>query len=182
MVRLVVEGGPHRGVSRADVVRRVRAMLDALERAHNEVSIVLTGDDQIQKLNRAYRGKNRPTDVLAFALHEGEHSEHAGELLGDVVVSVPTARRQAAAAGRPLGPELTMLLAHGLLHLLGWDHDTPAKDRRMRRETERLCAAADAAASARGASRTGRNVADKGGTTRRANADSKRRRSIRSSR
>ncbi len=177
MVRLVVEGGPYAGVSRADVIRRVRAMLAALDRTDNEVSVVLTGDDQIQKLNRRYRGKNRPTDVLAFALLEGEHSQHAAQLLGDVVVSIPTARRQAIAGGRPLGPELTMLLAHGLLHLLGWDHDTPAKDRRMRRETDRLCAAAD-----EGARKSARNSTDKGRTTRRANADSIARRKARTAR
>jgi probable rRNA maturation factor len=151
VIRLVVEGGPYVGVSRADVVRRLRAMLDVLSLEDSEVSIVLTGDAQIQKLNREFRKKNRPTDVLAFALREGEHTQHAGQLLGDIVVSIPTARRQATAGGRSLGPELTMLLAHGLLHLLGWDHDTPNKDRRMRRETDRLCAAADAAATARGA-------------------------------
>ena len=124
-------------------------MLVAVQMADAELSILLTGDDQIQNLNRIYRKKNRPTDVLAFAQREGEHGEHAGRLLGDVVVSVPTTRRQAEAAGRDLGSELTMLLAHGLLHLLGWDHATPAEDRRMRRETERLCAAADAAARRR---------------------------------
>ncbi len=148
-VRLVVEEGPWRGVSRADVVRRARAMLVAVQMADAELSILLTGDDQIQNLNRIYRKKNRPTDVLAFAQREGEHGEHAGRLLGDVVVSIPTTRRQAQAAGRDPGSELTMLLAHGLLHLLGWDHATPAEDRRMRRETDRLCAAADAAAGQR---------------------------------
>jgi probable rRNA maturation factor len=182
VVRLVVEGGPYAGVSRADVVRRVRAMLGALELADGEVSIVLTGDDQIQKLNRIYRRKNRPTDVLAFALREGDHSEHAGSLLGDVVVSIPTARRQALARGRSLGPELTMLLAHGLLHLLGWDHDTPGRDRRMRRETDRLCMAAEEAVRARGARKASRKQPDKGKTTRRANADRAARRSGRSSR
>jgi probable rRNA maturation factor len=142
-VRLVVEDGPWRGVSRADVTRRARAMLAALQMNDAELSILLTGDDQIRNLNRVYRKKNRPTDVLAFAQREGEHGERAGRLLGDVVVSIPTTRRQAEAAGHDLGAELTMLLAHGLLHLLGWDHDTPSRDRRMRRETQRLCAAAD---------------------------------------
>jgi probable rRNA maturation factor len=150
-VRLVVEDGPWRGVSRVDVARRARAMLTALQMDDAELSILLTGDDQIRNLNRIYRKKNRPTDVLAFAQREGEYRQHAGSILGDVVVSIPTTRRQAEAAGRPLGAELTMLLAHGLLHLLGWDHDTPSKDRRMRRETKRLCAAADASACARSA-------------------------------
>ncbi len=110
-----------------------------------ELSIVLTGDDQIELLNQVYRQKNRPTDVLAFAQREGPLGDPSGRLLGDVVVSVPTARRQACSRGADVAAEVTMLLAHGLLHLLGWDHDTPAKDRRMRRETARLCLAASAA-------------------------------------
>jgi probable rRNA maturation factor len=145
-VRIVVEAGPHEGVSRAALMRRARAMLRALQLPNAELSILVTGDDQIRKLNQVYRRKNRPTDVLAFALREGEHSEKAGVLLGDVVVSVPTARRQARASGHDVTSELTMLLAHGLLHLLGWDHDTPARDRRMRDETQRLCEAAEKAA------------------------------------
>jgi len=114
-----------------------------MERA--ELSIVLTGDDEIATLNRRYRKKDRPTDVLAFAQREGRHGDPAGALLGDVVISVPTAQRQAVARGAGLMSELTFLMAHGLLHLLGWDHDTPAKDRAMRRETKRLCAAAEPA-------------------------------------
>jgi|HubBroStandDraft_6_1064221.scaffolds.fasta_scaffold1059407_1 probable rRNA maturation factor len=139
-VRLLVEAGPYEGVSRRDVIRRARAMLAALQLGDAEWSIVLTGDDQIQKLNRIYRKKNRATDVLAFA--QGEGRPAAAGLLGDVIVSVPSARRQAEVAGHDVMSEVTMLLAHGLLHLLGWDHDTPARDRRMRRETARLCAAA----------------------------------------
>lgn len=177
-VRLVVEDGPWPGVSRVDVVRRARAMLVAVQMADAELSILLTGDDQIQNLNKIYRKKNRPTDVLAFAQREGEHGERAGRLLGDVVVSIPTTKRQAQAAGRDLGSELTMLLAHGLLHLLGWDHETPLKDRRMRRETERLCAVADADARERRAPAP----RVKGRTARRANGDSIARRAARSGR
>jgi probable rRNA maturation factor len=124
-------------------------MLRAVQMSDAELSILLTGDDQIQNLNRIYRKKNRPTDVLAFAQREGDHADPAGRLLGDVVVSVPTARRQADARAADIVTELTMLLAHGLLHLLGWDHVTAAQDRRMRLETARLCAAAEAAARAR---------------------------------
>jgi probable rRNA maturation factor len=145
VVRLIVEGGPYPGVSRADLVRRARTMLDAVQMTDSELSIVLTSDDQIKLLNRIYRKKNRPTDVLAFAQREGKHGDRAGRILGDVVISVETARRQAVARGADWLTELTMLLAHGLLHLLGWDHDTPSKDRRMRLETARLCKAAEAA-------------------------------------
>jgi probable rRNA maturation factor len=120
-------------------------MLRALQMTDSELSILLTGDDQIKQLNRIYRKKNRPTDVLAFAQREAESGSHE-ILLGDVVVSIPTARRQAEARGGDLTSEVTNLLAHGLLHLLGWDHNTPSKDRRMRRETCRLCRAAEAAA------------------------------------
>jgi probable rRNA maturation factor len=137
-----MEKGPHKGVVRAEILRRAREMLAHLQMQKQEVSIVLTDDDQIQQLNKIYRKKNRPTDVLAFAMREGDFSHLAGELLGDVVVSVPTAQRQAIQHGRDLMGEITMLLAHGLLHLLGWDHETDAKDRRMRAETTRLCAAA----------------------------------------
>lgn len=148
-VRLIIEGGPFAGFSRADLVRRARAMLRALQMEDAELSILLTGDNQIQKLNNTYRAKNRPTDVLAFAQREGLHAAHAGRLLGDVVVSVPTATRQAVAGGVDLTSRLTFLLAHGLLHLLGWDHDTSAKSRRMRLETQRLSDAASAASRRR---------------------------------
>jgi probable rRNA maturation factor len=75
-------------------------------------------------------------------MREGDFARMAGELLGDVIVSVPMAERQAFERNKTALEEVTMLLAHGLLHLLGWDHDTPAKDRRMRAETERLVRAA----------------------------------------
>jgi probable rRNA maturation factor len=143
-VVLRVEAGPHAGVSRPRLQRRARAMLAAVQSSDKEWSILLTGDDQIRNLNRVYRKKDRPTDVLSFSQTEGEHGQRAGRLLGDVIVSVPTARRQAEKAHHDLLAELTMLLAHGLLHLLGWDHVTAAQDRRMRRETQRLCDAASA--------------------------------------
>jgi probable rRNA maturation factor len=119
-------------------------MLGAIQMKDFELSIVLTDDEQIKDLNRVYRKKNKPTDVLAFAQREGHLGERAGRLLGDVVVSVPTARRQAEARSRDVLSEVQWLIAHGLLHLVGWDHDTPARDRRMRKETARLVAAAEA--------------------------------------
>lgn len=114
-------------------------MLEDLELDDRELSVVLTDDDEIHELNRDFRGKDRPTDVLAFSLGEGEASEFAGPLLGDVVISVPTARRQAKQRKRELEAELRMLLAHGLLHLVGWDHQTDEEDRRMKARTRALC-------------------------------------------
>jgi len=131
-IALTIEQGPHEGLTRAEILRRLRAMIKLLQLDKAEVSFVLTNDERIHQLNKIYRGKDRPTDVLAFAMHEGEFGELAGHLLGDVIVSVPTARKQARSHKVLVLEEVTMLLAHGLLHLLGWDHDTDAKDRRMR--------------------------------------------------
>ena len=129
--------------------RRAEAMLALLQLEKAELSLVLCGDEQIRTLNGTYRGKDRPTDVLAFPMREGDfgrfHAALPSRLLGDVIVSLPTAKRQARAAKRELLDETTMLVAHGLLHLLGWDHETAAKDKKMRAETERLVAAAASA-------------------------------------
>ena len=146
-IALTIEHGPHAGVARPEVLRRVRAMIRLLQLDKAEVSFVLTDEKSVHQLNKIYRGKDRPTDVLAFAMHEGEFGALAGHVLGDVIVSVPTARKQAQSRRTPVLEEVTMLLAHGLLHLLGWDHDTAAKDRRMRAETARLCGAAAPASS-----------------------------------
>ena len=124
-------------------MRRAEAMLRTLKRESDELSIVLTTDEQIRILNRDYRHKDRATDVLAFAIREGEFSSLAGNLLGDVIISVPTAARQAREKGHDTLGEVVMLLAHGLLHLLGWDHDTVAKDKRMRAATDKLVRASE---------------------------------------
>lgn len=120
-------------------------MLDALDLKDSELSILLCDDTLIRELNREYRGKDRPTDVLAFAMWEGESPSPDRTLLGDVVISLPTAARQAAERDRPIVTEVTFLLAHGLLHLVGYDHQTRREEREMDRETERLLDAIDAA-------------------------------------
>lgn len=117
-------------------------MIHLLNLKNKDVSFVLTNDKSIHHLNKTYRQKNKPTDVLAFAMQEGEFATLAENVLGDVIVSVETAKRQAEERNVSLLEEVTMLMAHGLLHLLGWDHATRAEDIRMRSETERLCAAA----------------------------------------
>jgi probable rRNA maturation factor len=146
MVHVTTQRTLRRMISSALVLRRARAMMRDLDLSAAELSIVLTTDRQIQKLNKIYRKKDRPTDVLSFPMLEGpspaDGDKTSGRLLGDIVISVPTARRQAQEKGVSLATEVTELLAHGLLHLLGWDHDTDAKDRRMRKETSRLCVVA----------------------------------------
>src|SRR5580704_15809410 len=132
-------------------------MLALLQLEKAELSLVLSDDVQIHQLNKVYRGKDRPTDVLAFPMREGDfgrlHNSLPSRLLGDVIVSIPTANRQAKAAKRDALAEITMLVAHGLLHLLGWDHETKTKDRAMRAETEKLVSAAVASEAPRAGSR-----------------------------
>ncbi|HEU5393788.1 MAG TPA: rRNA maturation RNase YbeY [Candidatus Methylomirabilis sp.] len=96
-----------------------------------EVGCLLVTDRRIRALNRRYRGEDAPTDVLAFPQAEGGGPPGQPGLLGDVVISVETAARQAARAGHSLEREAALLLIHGILHLLGHDHATAVARRRM---------------------------------------------------
>jgi probable rRNA maturation factor len=116
---------------------RLRRVLDGAAealRVRGEVSLVLAGDRLLRRLNRDYRGRDRSTDVLSFPGDGGE----AG--LGDVVISVETARRNARRLGRTLLQELDVLALHGFLHVLGHDHesDDGTMDRLERRLRQRL--------------------------------------------
>ncbi len=117
----------------------VLAVMEGEQREAVEVSLTLTHDARVQELNRDYRGLDRPTDVLSFSLLEGLDLPPStpGEpvLLGDVVISLDTAQRQAAEEGRSLASEVAWLVSHGVLHLLGFDHPTP-KDRAMMKARE----------------------------------------------
>jgi probable rRNA maturation factor len=126
------------------IAGRARRLLDVLGLGAAELSVALVSDAVIHELNRTWRGKDRPTDVLAFAQREGPGPAPDG-LLGDVVISVDTARRQAAAFGHPVAVEADRLLVHGLLHLLGYDHErSPAEARRMQRKERALRRALEA--------------------------------------
>ena len=121
-------------------------MLVELELAHAELSVLLTNDTQIHALNLAHREKDKPTDVLSFPLDEGggaNGSVSGTRVLGDVVISLDTAARQARGRKRELLPEVRFLLAHGLLHLLGFDHGDPAEKRVMDAMTRRLVRAVE---------------------------------------
>jgi probable rRNA maturation factor len=117
--------------------RRLRQVLEGAARAlrvGGEVSLVLTGDRAVRALNARYRGQDRPTDVLSFPGGGGRDE------LGDIVISVETAEKNARARGRTLGRELDVLALHGFLHVLGYDHETDdgAMDRLERRLRRRL--------------------------------------------
>jgi len=104
-----------------------------------QVSVLLVGERAMRGLNRRWRGKDRATDVLSFPQQEGESGGLHPELLGDIVICVPVARRQAAEAGHCLAAELDRLAVHGLLHLAGYDHEgDPAGARAMRRREDAI--------------------------------------------
>ena len=116
--------------------RLARSILSDVGEASAELGILFVGDQRMRSLNRQYRGKDRTTDVLAFAMREAPHSS-AG-LLGDVVIAVPTAVRQAKQGQRSLDEELTVLLVHGILHLCGYDHERGEKEARRMHRRERM--------------------------------------------
>jgi probable rRNA maturation factor len=114
---VVLDRQRRRRVDAGRLRRLLRAAARAL-RASGEVALVLAGDGLLHRLNRDYRHRDRPTDVLSFP------GAGAGEGLGDVVISVPTAERNARRLGRSLAQELDVLALHGFLHVLGHDHET----------------------------------------------------------
>jgi len=125
-------------VDRRRLRARARVVLREIERADRELAISLVDDPQIQALNSAWRGRARPTDVLAFSLEEGVHLERRGALLGDVVIGIETAARQARARRRGLDDEIARLLVHGALHLVGYDHVRARDAQRMRAAERRV--------------------------------------------
>ena len=110
-----------------------RKILSASACPDAQLSILIVDDAGIREINRDYLGKDRPTNVISFAMREGEGGDVQPDLLGDVVISAETAARDAAEAGCSFESELYFLLLHGILHLLGYDHErgTAAEARRM---------------------------------------------------
>jgi probable rRNA maturation factor len=106
-------------------------ILKALGREREALSLLFVNDRAIRKINREFRQIDSPTDVLSFPL--GDHSPHPEmKLLGDIVISVETAQKQARSLGHSLEREITFLLIHGILHLLGWDHErSPQEAKKM---------------------------------------------------
>ncbi|MHB9033559.1 MAG: rRNA maturation RNase YbeY [Anaerolineae bacterium] len=102
--------------------------------ASTGLTCVITDDAQIRELNRQYRQTDEPTDVLSFSANEGEAfitPDDQPPYLGDIIISLPTAQRQAADVGHPLEKELALLAVHGCLHLLGYDHAEEEERTRM---------------------------------------------------
>lgn len=128
---------------------RIVEVLEEAARVHEvddmtEVSLMFTDDETIHEMNREYRGIDRPTDVLSFALEEGEEEEIYGgpeeNLLGDIIISVEMAVRQAEEYGHSVEREMAFLALHGMLHLLGYDHMEEEERQEMRAQEEAILA------------------------------------------
>jgi probable rRNA maturation factor len=111
-------------------LQKTEQILNALGCDAHEISIVISDDKNIEQLNQTYRGFSKPTNVLAFPMQEGQFSDITPGLLGDVVISIETAEKEAGSAGILLEERLSQLLIHGTLHLLGFDHERGEKDAR----------------------------------------------------
>jgi probable rRNA maturation factor len=112
--------------------RDARNILKLLGAGQRELSLLFVDDEEIREINRNYLQKDRPTNVISFSLSEGEFGTVNEELLGDVVVSVETAGREAQAAGIPAGDAVLNLMIHGILHLTNYDHEGPHAKARAR--------------------------------------------------
>ncbi len=100
----------------------------------SELAITIVGDRRIRRINREYLGKDRPTNVISFALNEGEFSGLNPDVLGDVVISASTAAREAEEGELPFFERLSFLLLHGILHLVGYDHERSGPEEALRME------------------------------------------------
>jgi probable rRNA maturation factor len=125
----IVRRGAGKKYPAAKLKRVAATILKLLKEDHAELSVALIGNGEMRKLNARYRKKDYPTDVLSFPA--AADMPGGLRLLGDVIISVDKAKEQAKERGRSLDEEMTTLLVHGVLHLLGYDHERSAKDARI---------------------------------------------------
>jgi probable rRNA maturation factor len=124
--------------------RKIRSttikLLKYLDRADKEISLSFVNDESIQQLNNQYLNKDKPTNVLSFSLQEGEFNNINPHVLGDIVISVETAQADAAKSGLSLEQEIDFLIIHGLLHLIGYNHENTTKEetKKMQRKEKAL--------------------------------------------
>lgn len=114
----------------SELIERAAGAALVHEKVDADLTVVLSDDTQLQELNREYLGVDSPTDVLAFPASDTDPDSGA-LYLGDVLISIPQAQAHAQVAGHPLASEVQLLVVHGVLHLLGYDHGQPAAKSRM---------------------------------------------------
>ena len=132
----IARRGAGKRVPSRSLQKIAQAILDAMGRTEAELSLALIGNAEMRRLNATYRKKDYPTDVLSFPI---EASPGMGALLGDVIISVDKAREQALERGCTEAEEIVTLLIHGIVHLLGYDHERSAKDAQaMKRQESKI--------------------------------------------
>ena len=126
-------------IAHEEIKKKAKTILTALECHDGELSILIVNDPEIAKLNKTYLGRSGPTNVIAFSMQEGPFGQINPNLLGDVVISLDTAAREAQDAGISVESRLDQLLIHGVLHLFGFDHEqTSEQAKAMRMKEEQL--------------------------------------------
>ncbi len=124
---------------KAKLQKRAQAILNALGSPEGELSILVVDDSEIKTLNKNYLNRSGPTNVIAFPMKEGDFSDINPQLLGDVVISIETAGREALQSGISTEERFTQLLVHGILHLFGFDHEKSEQDaRKMEKKSNEL--------------------------------------------
>ena len=126
-------------ISKKKIRQTATAVLNALEYPDAELSILIVDDQKIAQLNQEYLNRKGPTNVIAFPMREGKFSEIAPNLLGDVVISIETACQEGQSGGLSMEERFDQLLIHGILHLLGYDHEnTKFEARKMEKKAQEL--------------------------------------------
>ncbi|MCD6358843.1 MAG: rRNA maturation RNase YbeY [Dehalococcoidia bacterium] len=142
-----IDGQPPRFIDNECIRQVVEKALFVGGNTHSvELSVVITGDQLVRQLNEKYRGINETTDVLSFALTEDRESEEVDFIappdgvthLGEIVISYPQTKRQAEEQGHSPKRELALLLTHGVLHLLGYDHNSDQQGEKMRKRERKV--------------------------------------------
>ena len=117
--------------------QEINSVLKFLDSAESEVSVLIVDDEEIAEINHQYLDRNWPTNVIAFSMREGDFGEINPHVLGDIIISVDTALRDARQGGLSFEDEFVYLIIHGLLHLLGYDHETSEEDAKIMQEKEK---------------------------------------------
>lgn len=127
-------------INRRIICSTLKKLFKHLNCPDKEVSLVFVNDEIIHRLNKQYLNKDKPTNVLSFSLQEGEFNQINPQILGDIVISVETAQKDAAKGGFSVEEEIYFLIIHGLLHLLGYNHEntTEAETKKMRKKEREL--------------------------------------------
>jgi probable rRNA maturation factor len=127
-MKLQIENSQNKNkIDKRKVRGTVSQILKILDCADKEISISFVDDENIKKLNKQYLGRDKATNVLSFSMREGEHGDVNPQILGDIIISVETAKRDALYGKITIAQEIDFLIIHGILHLLGYNHENTTK-------------------------------------------------------